>query len=142
MRRVLYSTFPLMVKFLTGVLVLDLTINDFVNGPFTLASYVTLMAPVSPGLTGALVKSATEHPQVGLTSEIMIGESPLLVKVNSYDAGLLCGILPKSCVSVLKLNVPCTNDIDVNATTATNATITLLIFFILTSCFTFILFNS
>src|SRR5690606_37278349 len=49
----IYLTTPLMVNILTGVLEFDFTVKDFVKGPVAVeALNVTLMDPVSPGLTG------------------------------------------------------------------------------------------
>ena len=67
-----------------------------VKGPAAAALNTTLMVPFSEGLTGVFVNSATEQPQVGFTSEMIMGESPVLVKTNSWVTGLFCGIRPKS----------------------------------------------
>lgn len=75
---------PLIVRFFTGVFVFDFTVKDLVNGPVAdEALNVTLMLPVSPGLTGVLEKSATEQPQEGETLANMIGASPTFVNLNS-----------------------------------------------------------
>src|SRR5690606_42072715 len=100
------SNARLIVKVLKEVFILDLTVNCLVKGPFAAALKVTVIVPVSPDFTGVFVNSATEHPQDGFTSETIIGASPLLVYLKSYDTGLLCSILPKSCVSFSNLNSP------------------------------------
>ncbi|SJN44965.1 hypothetical protein FM107_13310 [Sphingobacterium sp. JB170] len=126
-----YCTLPFTVNVLTGVFVLDLTVNCFVKGPFAAALYVTVMVPDSPGLIGVFVNSATEHPHEGFTSLMMMGASPLLANLKSKEAGWFCGMLPKSCVSFSNLNSPIATVIAVKLTTAINAIKIPNVFFII-----------
>ena len=71
-----------MYNVFTGVLVLDCTVKLFVKGALAAALYVTLMIPVSPGLIGVLVNSATEQPHVGTTFEMIMGSLPVFVNLK------------------------------------------------------------
>src|SRR5690606_24139269 len=130
-----------MYSVFTGVLVFDRTVKFFVKGCFEAALYVTDIFPFSPGLTGVLVNSATEHPHDGFTSLIMMGSVPTFSKVKTWVTGVPCGILPKSWVSLSNLNSAllfCCASALVQ-TKATNATHIVAIFFIIVFLLVFVL---